>query len=93
MGEVAVFPQCRVVRSLTRSPRIEELELRILEHLRILRHRNTDEIVGEILRLRDEIWRTEAEEAGTPSVELGWPQGSKHRMKRPTANCRWPAGP
>ena len=55
MGEVVVFPQCRVVRSLSRSPRIEELEMRILEHQRILRHRNTEEIVGEILRLREEI--------------------------------------
>ena len=44
MGEVVVFPQSRVVRSLSRSPRIAELEMRILEHLRILRHRNNEEM-------------------------------------------------
>ena len=62
MGAIVLFPQDRVVRTISRSSRVEELEMRILDLLRILRHRNSDKTVGEILRLRDEIWRLEAEE-------------------------------
>ena len=64
MAQVLVFPQTRVVRTLYWSPRVAELELRILELLRTLRHRNCQETVEEILLLRDEIWHLESEEAG-----------------------------
>jgi hypothetical protein len=74
MGSIVIFPQDRVVRTLTRSSRIEELEQRILELLRLLRHRNSDNTVSEILRLREEIWRIEADEA-TSSEPAGWPRG------------------
>ena len=60
---IVIFPQDRVVRTLTRSPRVEELEIRILDLLRILRHRKSDKTVAEILKLREEIWRLEADEA------------------------------
>ena len=60
MGTIVLFPQDRVVRTITRSSRVEELEMRILDLLRILRERNSDKTVGEILRLREEIWRVEA---------------------------------
>ena len=74
MGTIVLFPQDRVVRSITRSSRVEELEMRILDLLRILRDRNSDKTVGEILRLREEIWRVEAaEEAETPT-ENTWPR-------------------
>ena len=75
MGDVVVFPQSRVVRTHARSLRVEELEMRILEHLRILQHRSSDETVGEILRLREEIWRLEAEDASAPRAGMGWPRG------------------
>jgi hypothetical protein len=64
MGDLVIFPQSRVVRTHTCSPRVEELEMRILEHLRILQHCSSDESVSEILRLREEIWRLEAEDGG-----------------------------
>ena len=63
MGTIVIFPQDRVVRTITRSSRVEELEIRILDLLRILRHRKSDKTVAEILKLREEIWRLEAEEA------------------------------
>jgi hypothetical protein len=75
MGSVVIFPQSRVVRTHARSPRVEELEMRILEHLRILQHRSSDETVGEILRLREEIWRLEADDASAPRAGMGWPRG------------------
>jgi hypothetical protein len=75
MAEVLIFPQSRVVRTHARSPRVEELEMRILEHLRILQHRSSDETVGEILRLREEIWRVEAEDVSAPRTGMGWPRG------------------
>ena len=58
MGTIVIFPQDRVVRTITRSSRVEELEIRILDLLRILRHRKSDKTVAEILKLREEIgWR------------------------------------
>ena len=65
---IVIFPQDRVVRTLTRSPRVEELEIRILDLLRILRHRKSDKTVAEILKLRGEIWRLEADEADTENA-------------------------
>jgi hypothetical protein len=66
MAQVLVFPQTRVVRSLYWSPRVAELEFRILELLRILQHRNCQETIEEILLLRHQIWLLESEEAGCP---------------------------
>ncbi len=63
MGNVTIFPRSRL--ALARSPRVQALESRILEHLRRLQRHDSQETVSEILRLRDEIWRTEAEEATT----------------------------
>ena len=60
MGTIVIFPQDRVVRTITRS---SELEIRILDLLLILRHRKSDKTVAEILKLREEIWRLEADEA------------------------------
>jgi hypothetical protein len=74
MGDIVIFPQHRVVRTITRSSRVEELELRILDLLRILRHRSSDKTVGEILKLREEIWRVEAEEAEALN-QNAWPRG------------------
>ena len=74
MGTIVLFPQDRVVRTIPRSSRVEELEMRILDQLRILCHRNSDKTVGEILRLREEIWRVEAEEAEIPT-ENTWQRG------------------
>ena len=71
-GGISSTPGCAVAFSVSAHRRAG---VRILEHLRILKHRNTEEIVGEILRLREEIWRIEAEETETPSVEMGGPQG------------------
>ena len=42
MDTIVIFPQDRVVRTITRSSRVEELEIRILDLLRILRHRKSD---------------------------------------------------
>jgi hypothetical protein len=55
MGTIVIFPQDRVARTLTRSSPVDELEKRILELLSLLRHRNSDEAVAEILQLREEI--------------------------------------
>jgi hypothetical protein len=63
MGKIAVFPQDRVRRRSAPSAHIEQLEHQILALLRILKHRDSPELVAEILKLRDEIWRIEAEEA------------------------------
>jgi hypothetical protein len=71
MGEVITFPRSRVASTLCRSSRVEELEMHILEKLRLLQHRNSDAIVGEILQLREEIWRLEADEAMAPNPEVG----------------------
>ena len=62
MGTIVIFPQDRVVRTVTRSSRVEELEIRILDLLLILRHRKSDKTVAEILKLREEIWRLEADD-------------------------------
>lgn len=73
MGNIAVFPQDRVTRPRPRSARIEQLEYRILDLLRILRHRDSPEVVAAILQLRDEIWRIEADEATAgENVSPGW---------------------
>ncbi len=67
MGVLLIFPRERVVRASPRSSRIDQLEHRILELLRLLRHRHSPDAVEEILRLRDEIWRLEADEASDAS--------------------------
>jgi hypothetical protein len=68
MGKVLIFPHYQVFRAPNRSRRVEELEMLILDRLRILRHRESNDIVGEILQLRDEIWRVEAEEGETAGL-------------------------
>jgi hypothetical protein len=75
MGSLVLFPRHRIVRRLdARAPRTEELECRILELMRVLRRDNNQDVLDEILRLRDQIWRLDAGEE-QPSSPVAWPRG------------------